>query len=186
MGAARRATPARSRRGADGEDEEREEGELSEIAWLSERPEDEPDEPVGRLTLKPCPFCGGSAELIDAPEASNEGAVVACCTACQASGPCVFGVMEDPHPRAAAGWNRRTAISEFAWLAEMKDLQTGGPLYYGPPRGGGCWWRLSADDAIRFCRKEDAERVIEALRLPAEAVEHGWAPTKRASQGGEG
>jgi Lar family restriction alleviation protein len=57
--------------------------------------------------LKLCPFCGGKATLIDAPESGNEGAVVVQCDSCGASGPCVFGVKDDPKPHAIECWNRR-------------------------------------------------------------------------------
>ncbi len=58
--------------------------------------------------IKRCPFCGGAAEVIDAPEAANQGAVVVECQKCRASGPVVFGVKEDPKPHAIELWNRRT------------------------------------------------------------------------------
>lgn len=57
--------------------------------------------------IKACPFCGRMARLIDAPEASNEGAVVVECHSCHASGPVVFGVKDDPRPLAIYAWNRR-------------------------------------------------------------------------------
>jgi len=65
--------------------------------------------PRTMTALKPCPFCGGKSELIEAPEAMNEGAMVVECQSCHASGPCVFGVKEDPNPIAIDCWNRRAA-----------------------------------------------------------------------------
>lgn len=68
---------------------------------------------VGGFATAPreCPFCGGAADLIDAPESGNEGAVVVECQKCRASGPVVFGVKEDPRPHAIELWNRRAKIS---------------------------------------------------------------------------
>jgi Lar family restriction alleviation protein len=59
--------------------------------------------------IKQCPFCGSLAALIDAPEAGNEGAVVVECNNCRASGPVVFGVKDDPKPRAIELWNQRAS-----------------------------------------------------------------------------
>jgi Lar family restriction alleviation protein len=58
--------------------------------------------------LLPCPFCGGRGKLIDGPEAENRGSVVVECQQCHSSGPCVFGLKEDPKPKAVQAWNRRS------------------------------------------------------------------------------
>lgn len=58
--------------------------------------------------IKYCPFCGGEAQLIDCTEVVNRGAVVVECYNCGASGPVVFGVKDDPKPRAIELWNRRS------------------------------------------------------------------------------
>lgn len=67
--------------------------------------------------IKPCPFCGGNAEVIDATEACNQGAVVVECHNCHASGPVVFGVKDDPKPHAIFMWNRRKSdpTSSIDW-----------------------------------------------------------------------
>lgn len=73
--------------------------------------------------------------------------------------------------------------SEFAWLIELSGFTR--PLYFSPGWGANEWHWIctSPDDAVRFPRKIDAQRVINLFqRLDAEimkeagwqAVEHGW------------
>lgn len=56
--------------------------------------------------LKRCPFCGGEAEIVNAPEAGESAHVVACKT-CQACSMVVFSLREDGKPRLVELWNRR-------------------------------------------------------------------------------
>jgi hypothetical protein len=59
-------------------------------------------------------------------------------------------------------------LSETAWLIEADTP----PVYWK----GTVVLTPNADEAIRFARREDAERTIKALLLPAvfHAVEHSW------------
>lgn len=53
--------------------------------------------------LKPCPFCGGEAEIIHLDDGDNAGGSCVCCTKCQASGNVEFGRKEN----FVDNWNRR-------------------------------------------------------------------------------
>lgn len=53
--------------------------------------------------LKPCPFCGGEAEIIHLDDGDNAGGSCVCCTKCQASGNVEFGRKEN----FVENWNRR-------------------------------------------------------------------------------
>lgn len=53
--------------------------------------------------LKPCPFCGGEAEIIHLDDGDNAGGSCVCCTRCQASGNVEFGRKEN----FVDNWNRR-------------------------------------------------------------------------------
>lgn len=62
---------------------------------------------------------------------------------------------------------------ETGWLIEI-----GGPAYYGDAREDGLGWTSDHAAAIRFARKEDAERVIQLEGFTeASAVEHIWTPS---------
>lgn len=54
--------------------------------------------------IKPCPFCGGQAVLLQVEE--QNGAVVEC-EICRASGPLRIHAMGDAGPHAIYSWNRR-------------------------------------------------------------------------------
>lgn len=54
--------------------------------------------------LKPCPFCGGEAEIVHIEEGDNAGGSCVCCTQCMASGNVEFGRKEN----FVANWNRRS------------------------------------------------------------------------------
>lgn len=60
--------------------------------------------------LKPCPFCGGKAEMfeLDQDEPANAGGSVIQCSVCQASSAVEFGTKETLVER----WNRRTPTPE--------------------------------------------------------------------------
>ena len=53
--------------------------------------------------LKPCPFCGGMAEIVEIDEGENAGGSCVCCTACLASSNVEFGFKEN----FISNWNRR-------------------------------------------------------------------------------
>ena len=53
--------------------------------------------------LKPCPFCGGLAEIVDIDEGENAGGSCVCCTTCIASSNVEFGFKEN----FISNWNRR-------------------------------------------------------------------------------
>ena len=53
--------------------------------------------------LKPCPFCGGLAEIVEIDEGENAGGSCVCCTTCLASSKVEFGFKEN----FISNWNRR-------------------------------------------------------------------------------
>lgn len=53
--------------------------------------------------LKPCPFCGGLAEIVEIDEGENAGGSCVCCTTCLASSNVDFGFKEN----FISNWNRR-------------------------------------------------------------------------------
>lgn len=81
-------------------------------------------------------------------------------------------------------------MDEQGWLIEFP-----GPLWLGYGwTGGKVSTRglklVGADEAIRFCRKQDAEQMLEALRAGfpsgnydrAIVTEHGWYPPRAAAK----
>lgn len=67
-------------------------------------------------------------------------------------------------------------MSETAWLIEAS-----GPQYWNGTGIDRLAFTRSADEAVRFSREEDAERVRcrlldDAIRSLCTSVEHGWAP----------
>ncbi|WP_197020256.1 Lar family restriction alleviation protein [Hyphomonas sp. CY54-11-8] len=53
--------------------------------------------------LRPCPFCGGEAEIINIDEGENAGGSCVCCKRCMASGNIEF----DRKENFVSNWNRR-------------------------------------------------------------------------------
>lgn len=53
--------------------------------------------------LKPCPFCGGLAEIVEIDEGENAGGSCVCCSTCLASSNVEFGFKEN----FISNWNRR-------------------------------------------------------------------------------
>lgn len=76
----------------------------------------------------------------------------------------------------------------YGWLIESKIQDHNGPYYLCVQKVAGYRfeWKPGHEKAIRFCRKEDAESVIDAVRelspdlfpyivpMP-QAVEHAWS-----------
>lgn len=59
--------------------------------------------PSSARELKPCPFCGGDAEIIELDDGDNAGGSCVACTQCRASGNVEFGRKEN----YVSNWNRR-------------------------------------------------------------------------------
>lgn len=57
--------------------------------------------------LKPCPFCGGDAEIVNIEEGENAGGSCVCCTRCMASSNVEFEFKEN----FVSNWNRRAYLS---------------------------------------------------------------------------
>ncbi len=61
---------------------------------------------MGARELKPCPFCGSSAEIVHIDEGENAGGSCVSCTRCLASGNVEFGFKEN----YVSNWNRRADL----------------------------------------------------------------------------
>lgn len=66
------------------------------------------------VDLKPCPFCGGSAERLELEDEANFGGSVICCQRCGASSPVHFDRKENLYD----SWNRRTEAKRSPEQAE--------------------------------------------------------------------
>lgn len=61
--------------------------------------------------------------------------------------------------------------SEFAWVIERADTEPSAPAYWI----GGSDWSQDNLDAVRFSRKQDAEKVASQLAgWHYRIAEHGW------------
>lgn len=58
--------------------------------------------------LKPCPFCGGEAEIVDAEECGPQAYVVTC-NGCMTSSRVIFALMDDATFDLVSAWNTRAA-----------------------------------------------------------------------------
>lgn len=66
-------------------------------------------------------------------------------------------------------------IEETGWLIELRPSVTSQPTWYGETDEGVLGWTTNNLRAIRFCRKEDAERVIVCEHFTeAFASDHMW------------
>jgi hypothetical protein len=65
--------------------------------------------------------------------------------------------------------------TETAWLVEMKDTREAVRYLTMRPHVAG-FWTTDADEAIRFCRKQDADDYIAFWddEDVSRAVEHAW------------
>lgn len=65
--------------------------------------------------------------------------------------------------------------SEYAWLIEMDD--GGRPTYWSrvDDEDGVCGWSKDHEKAIRFCRAQDAQAIIDENGwTEPKPVEHAW------------
>ena|SRR6056297_741033 len=69
--------------------------------------------------LKPCPFCGGDSEIVDAVEAGEQAKVV-CCRKCLASSRVIFALMDDVTFDLVSAWNARA--TDPAALVKALDI----------------------------------------------------------------
>jgi hypothetical protein len=66
--------------------------------------------------------------------------------------------------------------TEYGWVIERGDSTVDAPTYWaGPVNHGLNTWSQNHMDAVRFARKDDAERVAPYLGDGHHRVaEHGW------------
>lgn len=87
------------------------------------------------------------------------------------------GNISDAHMRKIAQ-DAADEISEYAWLIE--DTKSLAWLYVQEWSNFG--WTHDPIEAIRFCRREDAEQVIKMIEDDdVKATEHEWVPVNRAT-----
>lgn len=67
--------------------------------------------------LRPCPFCGGDAEIIEIDDGENAGGSCVQCKQCLASGNVEF----DRKENFVANWNRRAAVNALPELLAERD-----------------------------------------------------------------
>lgn len=132
-------------------------------------------------TLKPCPFCASRAlkpsNIIVDDSSVNDFSVVFCAD-CGTRGP-----KSECWESAAEAWNRRSCngcdgrgcpkcnprIREIAWLIELPGTQ-GMPVWWTA-----AGWTKDSLQAVRFSRREDAERTARGLSHPGMTItEHEW------------
>lgn len=75
--------------------------------------------------LKPCPFCGGLAEIVDIDEGENAGGSCVCCTTCLASSKVEFGFKEN----FISNWNRRVQTLAPDAVARLVEAARAGLNY---------------------------------------------------------
>jgi Lar family restriction alleviation protein len=64
---------------------------------------------MSRESLKPCPFCGGEAQLREAEDGANDGGLYAACVECEASTRLWFAIKEEVEGQVVEAWNQRAA-----------------------------------------------------------------------------
>lgn len=66
--------------------------------------------------------------------------------------------------------------TEYGWLIEdAEDDARPGPRYYDLSPDSPAFWTLDHNEAMRFSRKVDAERLCNYLGIePVRIVEHAW------------
>lgn len=115
------------------------------------------------IELKPCPFCGGAADL-DAPSA---GELLLYCKGCYAS------ICEDSTSNVVAAWNRRAAAPAGPGAAQPFDFKI-------DPAGNGL--RILHWHGDNGCRPASPEECAlwDALATPSTgaAIKPSWAVTE--------
>lgn len=94
---------------------------------------------MDELRLKPCPFCGGEAYMVDA-EIDGRAHYIVKCGTCY----CTSGVMQLSRPEAVAAWNRRAERT-----CRMVEVETGELADYS-----------DTDEVIFHCAACHAERGV--------------------------
>lgn len=75
--------------------------------------------------------------------------------------------------------------TEYGWLIERRPDGTPGPAYYDINPDVSGFWTLDHNEALRFARKIDAERMIAYLGIEeGDPVEHAWCDGPDNEQAG--
>lgn len=102
-------------------------------------------------SLKPCPFCGGDAEIVYISEGDNIGGACVSCTECMASSNVEFEFKEN----FVSNWNRRDGMKIAGWMRAIKSAST--------PDDPGEWY-------VDFSYGDDE---------PVQVAGQGWVPLYR-------
>lgn len=128
--------------------------------------------------LKPCPFCGESAEFMEGADDDGQWVAVGC-TGCGAGSRQHYPVMDDARPHAQSAWNSRDPFASSAagqregWklvpvLPTDEMLEAGGGMIPGDEvdrTAAGIVWcfMLAASPSAPEERRDEVERLREAL-----------------------
>lgn len=106
--------------------------------------------------LKPCPFCGGEAEIIDVESGENAGGSCVSCQRCMACSKLEFGAKET----FVDAWNTRADLSVAMVAAAYEDAAR----YYIDESGPGAWdFFEEAYHGIKAQTPDDAKAALASL-----------------------
>jgi Lar family restriction alleviation protein len=107
-------------------------------------------------TLKPCPFCGFEARIIEVEETDNRGGFVVCCTGCEASTKVWFPIKDDVTQILRDEWNKRAAALSDAQQQEIERLKAATTAEYD--RMTSCGFAMYGPPALCTCGQCDDEK----------------------------
>lgn len=111
--------------------------------------------------LKPCPFCGGKAEVIHIGNGPNEGGSCVSCSNCLASSNLEFGFKEN----FRNNWNRRADLAHPSQAGDERvaRLESIVRRFIALPSGAWHPERCAADEAELM---GDARAALAAMDTP--------------------
>src|SRR3990172_6803684 len=124
--------------------------------------------------LKPCPFCGSRAVVVDCGAEDgdpNAGGITVECVACRASVAVAFG--ENAHNAVCAAWNRRAEPPRgeaLQWYADLATLR-GYESLLAAVVGGAPLPKAAATDLLETIRRV---RLAALTREPTPESQGGW------------
>lgn len=146
------------------------------------------DQPAAGVALKPCPFCGATAKIVERgnPMSKWRWSVDCTSTTCGMSGP-----VEDSELRAVTAWNARTPASGAVEAETMQRLKESADAHETLHSGyAGSGWVLVVQNDLRAVLaaltsspKAEGEAVPVTIFCPVCAVPHvdegEWATTRK-------
>lgn len=93
-----------------------------ELGKEAPMPSEQPREETGLL---PCPFCGGTPEVVNCSEPDNEGGIVVQCSSCWTSSRVHFPMGKDESLRnVTEAWNTRASPVPLASSPSVTSVET--------------------------------------------------------------